>query len=114
MRRRTVLIGGFTTGVLGAAAFAATRVFGRKNVPLGFVPDETFVEKARALLRRHPAIDIHAHPGRTFVRDASGLSIALRIFALRGSFEDAALDDMREGLVCGGSFSLVADFDLLD
>jgi len=83
-------------------------------MPLGFAPDERFVEAARVLLRDHPAIDIHAHPGRTFVRDATGLSIALRLFALRGSFEDSALEDMRTGQMCGGSFALVSDFDLLD
>ncbi|MEQ1488909.1 MAG: membrane dipeptidase, partial [Terricaulis sp.] len=70
--------------------------------------------RARALLARHLVIDVHAHPGRTFVRGATGLSPALIAFSARGTSEDSAFEDMRAGLVSGGSFSLVADFQTLD
>ncbi len=114
MRRRYFLIGG--AGVLAAAGacVAGLGVLAPDEAPLGFEPDARFVERARALLARHLAIDVHAHPGRTFVRGATGLSPALIAFSARGTSEDSAFEDMRAGLVSGGSFSLVADFQTLD
>lgn len=114
MRRRYFLVGGVGALAAAGAVFAGLRVLRPEQAPLGFEPDERFVERARALLRRNPAIDVHAHPGRTFIRGATGLSPALMAFSVRGTSEDAAFDDMREGLVRGGSFSLVADFQTLD
>lgn len=114
MRRRYFLIGG--AGVLAAAGacVAGLGVLAPDEAPLGFEPDARFVERARALLARHLVIDVHAHPGRTFVRGATGLSPALIAFSARGTSEDSAFEDMRAGLVSGGSFSLVADFQTLD
>lgn len=114
MRRRYFLVGGVGALAAAGAVFAGLHVLRPEEAPLGFEPDERFVERARALLRRNPAIDVHAHPGRTFIRGATGLSPALMAFSIRGTSEDAAFKDMREGLVCGGSFSLVADFQTLD
>lgn len=114
MRRRYVLLGGIGALAAGGAAFAGLGVLQPDEAPLGFEPDGRFVAQARSLLELHPAIDVHAHPGRTFVRGATGLSPALIAFSARGTSESSAFEDMRAGLVCGGSFSLVADFQTLD
>jgi membrane dipeptidase len=114
MKRRYFLIGGLGALAATGAVLAGLRVLRPDQAPLGFEPDARFVEQARSLLELHPAIDVHAHPGRTFVRGATGLSPALIAFSARGTSEDSAFEDMRAGLVCGGSFSLVADFQTLD
>jgi len=114
MRRRYFLIGGVGALAATGAVVAGLGVLRPGEVPLGFEPDARFVEQARALLQRYPAIDVHAHPGRTFVRGATGLSPALIAFSARGTFETSAFEDMRVGFVSGGSFSLVADFQTLD
>ena len=64
MHRRALL----TT--LAAGAAFAPRVFAADPSPdkLGFRPDPVFLEKARALLKTHAAIDTHAHPGATMDR----------------------------------------------
>lgn len=114
MKRRHLLIGGLGVAAAAALAYGGFRVFRREEPTLGFEPDEGFLEQARALLQSNPAIDVHAHPGRTFLRGATGLPPALAAFSARGTFEENTVNDMREGLVCGGSFSLVADFQVLD
>lgn len=114
MRRRHLLIGGVGALAAAGAVLAGLRVWASEEAPLGFEPNAQFVAQARALLQSHPAIDVHAHPGRTFVRGATGLSPALMAFSARGTFENDVLADMRAGLVCGASFSLVADFQTLD
>lgn len=114
MQRRYFLIGGVGALAATGAVVAGLQDLRRDEAPLGFEPDARFVEQARALLQRRPAIDVHAHPGRTFVRGATGLSPALIAFSAGGNFETNAFDDMRAGLVSGGSFSLVADFQTLD
>jgi membrane dipeptidase len=114
MKRRRVLIGGAGALAATGAALAGLRVLRPDEAPLGFEPDARFVAQARSLLELHPAIDVHAHPGRTFVRGATGLSPALIAFSAGGTFENSAFEDMRAGLVCGGSFSLVADFQTLN
>ena len=69
-RRKWILGGAAAVAAAGGGAWA---LWGPKPAPIGFAitPDE--LERARALLRRHPAVDAHAHPGRTFVRGAEGL-----------------------------------------
>ncbi|KAF0174955.1 MAG: membrane dipeptidase [Hyphomonadaceae bacterium] len=114
MRRRNLVLGGLGVLALGGAAAVGVRFMRKDEAPLGFVPDPASLERARTLLRDNPAIDIHAHPGRTFVRGARDLSPALMAYSARGAFEAQAVKDMREGLVCGGSFAGVADFQTLD
>ncbi len=114
MKRRYFLIGGVAALAGAGCVYAGARILRPEVAPLGFEPDEDFVEQARALLGQNPAIDVHAHPGRTFVRGATGLSPSLIAFSARGTFETSAFEDMRAGLVAGGSFSLVADFQTLD
>ncbi len=76
--------------------------------------DTDFLQQAHDLLKANPAIDIHAHPGRTFGRDATDLSPALKLMSGGGPSEDRALADMREGQLAGASFAVVADVQVLN
>jgi membrane dipeptidase len=94
---------------LSAAGLAAA---GCVNMPE--VDDGDYVQQAHDLLAASPAIDIHAHPGRTFGRDATDLSPALKLMSGGGPSEDRALADMREGQLAGASFAVVADVQVLN
>lgn len=107
--------------ILAAAAGAASMVAGpgraqdaRVDPALGFVPNDAFLTQASRLLAQVSAIDIHAHPGRTFAQDAVGLSPPVAAMVAGGPFEARTMEDMRAGGLAGGSFSAVADVQLLD
>lgn len=108
MNRRGLLLSG-----LCLAGLAASGCVGAETRPEDAL-DADYLQQARRLLSNHPAIDIHAHPGRTFGRDATDLPPALRIMSSAGPSEDRAIADMREGLVCAASFAVVADFQVLN
>ena len=75
--RRWLLAGGVAGGV--ALAIGGVRSLRDKPAPLGFVPDPDYLAQANALLDRVAAVDIHAHPGRTFFRDSEDLSLSVRL-----------------------------------
>lgn len=104
MNRRHVLMSGLSAASLAAA--------GCVNTPE--VDDGDYLQQAHDLLAANPAIDIHAHPGRTFGRDAENLSPALKLMSGGGPSEDRALADMREGQLAGASFAVVADVQVLN
>lgn len=81
---------------------------------VGFTLTEEELQRAVEFLNLYPAIDTHAHPGRTFVRGAENLTWKLRLYALRGSFESRTIAAMRQGHVAAACFSGVADFPTLD
>jgi len=108
---------GFLLGSAAALAAAGAGVFWvtRKTpVPVGFDLTEEELAQARAFLAAHPAIDSHAHPGRTFVRGAENLSAQLWLYAQLGSFEEETVADMREGGLAASAFASVSDFQTLD
>ncbi|PQA89532.1 dipeptidase [Hyphococcus luteus] len=76
--------------------------------------DTALIKKAEALITARPSLDLHAHPGRTFVRGSSHLAPALKAYALAGAFEDRAIADMRKGGVSAAVFCAVSDFQILD
>jgi len=82
-------------------------------VPIGFALTKEELKQATALLDRHIAIDVHAHPGRTFVKGAENLPVLLKLYALQGSFEQDAVGDMVAGKLTASSFAAVADFQTL-
>lgn len=114
MRRRDLLSGGLGTAWLFAAGCAGAALSEQDTAILGFEADPAFLRRARALLRSHPTIDVHAHPGRTFIRDAADLPPTVAALAAGGAFEHRVIADMRAGLVSGASFSLVADIQVID
>lgn len=81
---------------------------------VGFTLTEDELQRAVEFLNLYPAIDTHAHPGRTFVRGAENLTWKLRLYALRGSFESRTIAAMRQGHVAAACFNGVADFPTLD
>jgi membrane dipeptidase len=64
------------------------------------------------LLTRHPSVDVHAHPGRFFLRDLTRQNATTR--AMGPSFEAKALTDMAVGHVTAALFNCVSDAVLLE
>ncbi|GIW40303.1 MAG: hypothetical protein KatS3mg076_0880 [Candidatus Binatia bacterium] len=106
-RRKLLALALVAAGGLGVWWFL------RRRRRLGFTPTQGEVHAARAWLGRHRALDAHAHPGRTFVRDARGLSLPLRAYAALGTFEEETVRDMLLGGVGAAVFAAVADFPVL-
>jgi membrane dipeptidase len=98
----------------GAVGRWLTRQLGTPQASVGFELSDAELAQALDFLDRYPVIDTHAHPGRTFVRDAEHLTWKLRLYAARGSFEDRAVSTLREGRVAAACFSAVSDFPTLD
>ncbi len=98
----------------GAAYYVLEPQINPPPAQVGFelTPDE--LSQANKLLDIHPAIDVHAHPGRTFVKDAENLKWMLWLYAAKGSFEEETVADMVAGKVAAASFSGVSDFPVLN
>ena len=112
MTRRKFVIGGVAgLGILGVAAYLKLRPV---PVVLGFESDPDMLAKAKALIVKHQSFDLHAHPGLSFARDASGLSPMMKMYSLKAGFEDKAVADMQAGGMNAVTFCTVADFQLLD
>jgi membrane dipeptidase len=82
--------------------------------PLGFDVSEEERVEAIGLLNKYPAIDTHAHPGRTFARDASGLAPLLKVYKAQSGFERRTISDMRAGYLSAACFAAVSDFNVLN
>lgn len=81
---------------------------------VGFTLTDAEIDRAMAFLKSNPAIDSHAQPGRTFVREGANLNWKLNIYRLMGTFENTAIADMNKGGMAGAVFNGVADFPLLE
>ncbi len=108
----------FSGGVLGK--ISAAYQLGIKPVLFKQPPEVGFSltdeEHARAVgfMLKHPVIDAHAHPGRTFLRGAKHTGILIKLYTLLGGFyEDRTLADMKAGGMDAVLFSGVADIQLL-
>jgi membrane dipeptidase len=100
-----VLAGGVAAAV-GALVWSRTR-----KPPLGMDIPEKFLESGTALLRESPAIDVHAHPGRSFLTGAAPDSLVVRL--MPDGFEDERIAGMVEANVAASVFSIVADLAVL-
>ena len=109
--RRKVLLGG--AAGLAATSVGAFLLLRTKSAPIGFAVSAEELASARALLARHPAVDSHAHPGRTFVDGAENLTPALWLYSRLGTFEDDTVSDMRAGNLAAATFAAVSDFQVL-
>ena len=109
--RRKVLIG--TAAVLAVGGTVGWLKLRKKPVPIGFDIEPEQMASARKFLSANPAIDMHAHPGRTFVKGATGLKGKMKLYAALGTFEDKTVADMQAGGVGAASFSTVSDFCVL-
>jgi len=109
--RRTLLIGSGAVIAIGGASWFAFR---KQPPPVGFLVSEQELSGAYEFLQANPAFDMHAHPGRTFVRGAKGLAPKLKLYQALGTFERKSADDMLAGGMAAAAFASVSDFNLLD
>jgi membrane dipeptidase len=110
-KRRKFLI--YTAGSLLTASGAIWYVKSKKPA-IGFSVDQELLLNGQNLLNKIIAIDIHAHPGRSFVEGAKDIATKFKYYSLIGRFEDEAIEDMKAGKLTVASFSTVADYQLLD
>jgi len=111
MTRRRVLTGaGVAALAVGGATWWQVRP---KSAPIGFALSAQQLEAARDLLARHPSVDAHAHPGRSFVHGAENLSGLVWLYAKLGSFEEESIAAMRAGRLSATAFAAVSDFQAL-
>jgi membrane dipeptidase len=114
--RRKFLVGGGLLAVAAAGGFAYPLYKQLFPTPpeLGFDLSEDELFAAGMFLEKYPAIDTHAHPGRTFVKDAENLTWKLKIYASLGTFENRVIGDMVAGGITAAGFAAVDDFPLLN
>ena len=109
--RRKWMLGG--AAAVAAASVAGYQLLRTKPAPIGFSVSPEELAGARDLLARHPAVDAHAHPGRTFVDGAENLTPALWLYTRLGSFENDTVADMRRSGLAAATFAAVSDFQVL-
>ncbi len=116
LTRRKILAGS-GLALVGAATAGGLWAYS-KLVPqpaeVGFLLSAAELAAAFDFLKRYPAIDSHAHPGRTFIKGASGLTWKLWLYQKFGTYEPRVIEDMCAGGMAAVSFSGVADFPVLD
>jgi membrane dipeptidase len=111
LTRRRIMTGvGIAAVAVGTGVWWVARP---RPAPLGFSVSADELAAARDLLARHPAVDSHAHPGRSFVDGAENLSGLVWAYAKLGSFEDDTIADMRSGGLAAAAFAAVSDFQAL-
>ncbi len=110
LSRRNFLLG--TAGLVLTAGGIGWYILNKK-MPIGFKVKEETVTSGRALLKKIISVDIHAHPGRSFVEGAINLDSKIKQFTTMGSFEEKTIADMLTGGQTMASFSTVADFQIL-
>jgi membrane dipeptidase len=97
---------------LAAGPALAQQVFDAKGGDDGLRLTEAQKAAGAAFLSRHASVDIHAHPGRFFLRDLTRQNATTR--AMGASFEAKALTDMSVGHVTAALFNCVSDAVLLE
>jgi membrane dipeptidase len=105
LHRRALLGAALAAPVIGALAPVGAAPLGLDPDQLGLVPDPAFLARARTLLARVGAADLHAHPGALFSKgpDASAARAA----------GDQVAADLKAGFVTSASFAAVADAPVL-
>jgi len=101
-------------GGLAAAAWPAIaqQVFDARGGDDGLKLTEAQRKAGVTFLDRHPSVDVHAHPGRFFLRGLTRQNATTR--AMGAPFEAKALADMAAGQVSGVLFNCVSDAVLLE
>ena len=97
---------------LAAWPAAAQQVFDARGGDNGLKLTETQQRAGATFLDRHPSVDIHAHPGRFFLRNLGRQNATTR--AMGPAFEAKALADMAAGHVTAALFNCVSDAVLLE
>jgi membrane dipeptidase len=97
---------------LAAWPAAGQQVFDPKGGDNGLRLTEAQIKAGVTFLDRHPSVDVHAHPGRFFLRSLTRQNGTTR--AMGAPFEAKALADMTAGHVTAALFNCVADAVLLE
>lgn len=84
---------------------------GKENTGLTLTEED--IARGRALLSKVISVDVHAHPGRSFVVNAENLGTSIRIFSVGGAYEEDTVGDMNAGGLTMASFATVSDFQVL-
>ena len=108
--RRKLLIG---SGLTAAALGGAYVMFRPPKVSTGISLSDAEIADARAFLSKVFSIDVHAHPGRSFVANAENLGASIKMYSIGGAFEQDTVADMNAGGLTMASFSTVSDFQVL-
>src|SRR4051794_11785212 len=96
LNRRTLICMAAAAGTTAFACRGTTQTLA-PEAPLGFVADPKYLARAQKLLAKHPAIDLHAHPGDTFVRGAKDLMPEVQAISGPNPTEPRAVTDMQVG-----------------
>lgn len=76
------------------------------------IPPERLAE-ARRFLARHPAIDVHSHPGRFFMSGVDLWHPSLQMFAAQDGAPQISVADMQAGGLAAACFAVVTDMKSL-
>ncbi len=109
---RRSLLAGLGAGALAGPAWAQKQVFDAQGGGTGLSLTEAQIAAGRAFLAKHASVDIHAHPGRFFLRDYAGPNAFAK--AMGAPFEAKALKAMADGHVSAALFNCVSDAALLE
>lgn len=101
---------GLAAGAWPAAA--QRQVFDPQGGATGLKLTEAQVAAGQAVVTKFPSVDVHAHPGRFFLRDLTRQNATTR--AMGPAFEAKALTDMGVGHVTAALFNCVSDAVLLE
>jgi len=102
-------------GAVAAGAWpvaAAQQVFDARGGDNGLRLTEAQRAAGVTFLDKHPSVDVHAHPGRFFLRGLTRQNATTR--AMGAPFEPKALADMAAGHVTAVLFNCVSDAVLLE
>ncbi len=109
--RRNVLAGGIVGGLaLAAGAGWWLRRPAAKPAVGMDIPVE-FLQRGTALVNAYPVVDVHAHPGRSFLTGATPENLLVRL--MRDGFEGERIGGMAGAGVTASVFAIVADLELL-
>ena len=97
---------------VGAWPATAQQILDPRGGNNGLKLTEAQLKAGATFLGRHPSIDVHAHPGRFFLRDLARQNATTR--AMGAPFEPKALADMAAGQVTAVLFNCVSDAVLLE
>ena len=105
-------LGAIGAGLAAWPALAQKQMFDPVGGGTGLSLTEAQLSAGQALLAKHPSVDIHAHPGRFFLRDLTRQNATTT--AMGAPFEAKALTDMSVGHVTAALFNCVSDAVLLE
>lgn len=111
---KNVFSGGLLGKISAAYHLGIKPVLFSQEPEIGFTLTEEEMAAAVAFMQKHPVVDAHAHPGRTFLRNAKHTGLLIKLYTLLGGFyEDRTIADMKIGGMDAVLFSGVADIQLL-